>query len=193
MENITITELLGKEFKEANYAVSTNWRIDFSNCKELKALIGNADQAAIKQLSYACHSSHQFEANVEYAEAEIKGIHISQAAWQDRFIDSFPLDVYETMDHRVFKALLNAANNTAGYFTHRNINEKKEYTFTGVTLTALGNSNKDGDLEAKCTYQLHGIQINKVQSPEYTSDSAEIGSVQLDIRVHGWTIDDGKT
>jgi hypothetical protein len=97
------------------------------------------------------------------------------------------------MDHRIFKALVNVANNTAGYFEHRNINEKKEYTFDGITLTSLGNSNKDGDPGVAITYYLKGVQFNKVQSPNYQSDSAEIGSVQLDIRCHGWTTGDGNT
>ena len=192
-QNIKLVELLGSEFRDINYAVTTNWRIDFSNCPELKALMGDVEHNPVMQMSYACHSDFQFETEITYAEAEIKGMHISQAAWQDRFIDSLTIDIYENMDHRVFKALVNVANNTAGYFEHRNIAEKKEYTFSGITLEALGNSSKDGDVAPQCIYHLLGVQFNRVQSPEYTSDSAEIGSVQLDIRCHGWTIGDGNT
>lgn len=187
--NITITDLLGSNFKDADYAVTTNWRIDFSNCKELKELMGDAGDVPL-QMSYACHSDFQFEANIEYAEATVKGIHISQAAWQDRYIDSLDLDVYENMDHRIFKALLKAANNTAGYYKHRNVNAKKQYTFSDITLTALGNSNNGGEPSTQMVYYLQGVQINTVQSPNYTSDSAEIASVQLNLRAHGWTTDE---
>ena len=190
-QNIKLNDLLGSEFKDTNYAVTTNWRINFDKCKELRELISGADESSLLQMSFACHSSFQFETKVEYAEAEIKGMHISQAAWQDRFIDSLTLDVYENMDHRVFKALVQAANNTAGYFKHRNINEKKKYTFSGITLEALGNSTDDGDVEPMCIYHLQGVQIVNVKSPEYTSDSAEIGSVSIELKAHGWTIGDG--
>lgn len=188
--NITLSELLGGNFKDADYAVSSNWRINFENCEELKALMGSFAGEVPKQMSYACHSDFQFTANVEYAEVTIKGMHISQAAWQDRYIDSITLDVYENMDHRVFKALMQAANNTAGYYTHRNINAKKNYTFTGITLEALGNSDGNGAPDTKLIYTLMGVQINSIQSPNYTSDSADIASVQLDLRAHGWTIND---
>jgi hypothetical protein len=190
-QNIKLVELLGNEFRDINYAVTTNWRIDFSNCRELKNLMGDVENDPIKQMSFACHSNFQFKTDIEYAEATIKGMHISQAAWQDRFIDSLPIDIYENMDHRIFKALMSVANNTAGYFQHRNINEKKEYTFSGITLEALGNSSQDGEVESKCIYHLLGVQVNSIESPEYTSDNADIGSVQLDIRAHGWTIGDG--
>lgn len=189
MANITIAELLGGNFKDIDYAVSSNWRIDFSGCEELTTLMGDPGEVPL-QMSYACHSDFQFNTNIEYAEATIKGIHISQAAWQDRYIDSLTLDVYESMDHRVFKALLKAANNTAGYYAHRNINAKKEYTFTGITLTALGNSDGSTNAETVLVYNLQGVQINSVQSPNYTSDSAEIASVSIDLRAHGWTIAD---
>ncbi len=197
-QNIKLNELLGKEFKEYNYMVSSNWRIDFSKCRELRDLMGDTesgDPSIPLQMSFACHSNFQFETNIEYAEAEIKGMHISQAAWQDRFIDSLVLDVYESMNHRIFKALLNAANNTAGYYAHRDINKKENYTFSGITLEALGNTDGTGGAEVKteCIYHLLGVQINRIQSPEYTSESAEIGSVQLDLRAHGWSIGDGLT
>ena len=197
-QNIKINELLGDNFKEYNYAVTSNWRINFEGSKEFMALIDGAPDndghpSVIKQLSFACHSDFQFETEITYAEAEIKGIHISQAAWQDRFIESLPIDIYENMDHRIFKAPVQAANKTAGYFNHRNINEKKDYTFEGITLTALGNSSTEEDPPTAITYFLKGVQINKVQSPNYQSDAAEIGSVQLDIRCHGWTTGDGNT
>lgn len=197
-QNIKIGELLGDNFKEYNYAVTSNWRINFDGSREFAALLEGSPNddghpSVIKQLSFACHSDFQFEANIEYAEATIKGIHISQAAWQDRFIDSLPIDIYENMDHRVFKALMQAANKTAGYFDHRNINEKQAYTFEGITLTALGNTAVDEEPSNAIVYRLKGVQINKVQSPNYTSDAAEIGSVQLDIRCHGWTIGDTGT
>lgn len=190
-QNIKLTDLLGEDFKDTNYAVSSNWRINFADSKEFRDLISGTDETALLQMSFACHSNFQFEATVEYAEAEIKGMHISQAAWQDRFIDSLTLDVFENMDHRVFKALVRAANNTAGYFKHRNINEKKKYTFSGITLEALGNSTEDGNVDPQCIYHLQGVQIVRCQSPEYTSDSAEIGSVQLELKAHGWTTGDG--
>ena len=188
-QNITLTELLGEGFKDTNYMVTSNWRIDFSQCKELKALIGDVAPGDIPaQMSYACHSDFQFTTEIEYAEATIKGMHISQAAWQDRFIDSLTLDVYENMDHRIFKSLVTAANNTAGYYGNRDIAEKKEYTFSGIQLHALGNMKGNGEPETKLVYELIGVQINSVQSPNYQSDAAEIGSVSLDLRAHGWTI-----
>lgn len=188
-KNITLNNLLGSEFKDTNYAVTTNWRIDFSNCQELRDLISGADESSLLQMSYACHSNFQFKADIEYAEATIKGMHISQAAWQDRFIDSLPIDIYENMDHRVFKALMLAANKTAGYYDNRDINEKKRYTFSNIVIEALGNSDGSGsEPDVVCTYNLLGVQINSIESPEYTSDNADIGSVQLDIRAHGWTI-----
>lgn len=195
-QNITITELLGEDFKGYNYAVTSNWRIDFSNSPEFRALVEGAadgDPSVLAQLSFACHSDFQFEAGITYATADIKGIPISQAAWQDRRIDSLPLDVYESMDHRVFKSLLVAANKTAGYFEHRNINFKSEYTFSGITLQALGNSSDGGEPDTQLVYHLQGVQIVNVQSPEYTSTSAEIGSVQLELKAHGWTSGDGNT
>lgn len=185
--NITLTELLGAEFKSTNYMVTSNWRIDFSNCPELKNLIGDNEDPTM-QMSFACHSDFQFETSIEYATATIKGMHISQAAWQDRYIDSLTLDVYESMNHRVFKALLTAANSTAGYFDNRDISAKSAYTFSGITLTALGNANNDGEPTTEITYHLMGVQINRVQSPNYTSNSADIGSVQLDLRAHGWLV-----
>lgn len=193
-QNIKIGELLGSDFKEYNYAVTSNWRIHFEDSPEFKALIDGAPQndghpAVLQQLSFACHSDFQFESEITYAEATIKGIHISQAAWQDRFIDSLPIDIYENMDHRVFKALVQAMNKTAGYYKHRNINEKSAYTFSKIWLESLGNATSDGDVTPSIIYYLGGVQINKVQSPNYQSDAAEIGSVQLDIRCHGWTTD----
>lgn len=193
-QNITITELLGSNFKDTNYAVSSNWRIDFSNCSELKSLMDNSDVGnVVAQMSYACHSDFQFQASIEYADATVKGIHISQAAWQDRYIESMTLDIYENMDHRLFKALLKVANNTAGYYGHRNVNAKSNYTFSGITLTALGNSNNNSDVESQLIYTLEGVQINSIQSPNYTSDSAEISSVTIALRAHGWTTPDDKS
>ena len=74
-QNIKINELLGDDFKEYNYAVTSNWRIDFSGSNEFKKLLEGAPgddghPAVLKQLSFACHSDFQFEADVEYAEAE---------------------------------------------------------------------------------------------------------------------------
>jgi len=189
-QNIKIGEMLGKDFKEYNYMVSTNWRIHLEDSPEFRQLLDDQSDghpSVIQQLSFACHSDFQFEASIEYAEAEIKGIHISQAAWQDRYIESLPLDVYENMDHRVFKALMAAANKTAGYFNHRNINEKSAYTFSGIRLEALGNSTTDGEVAPTLIYYLEGVQIVTVQSPNYTSTDAEIGSVQLELKAHGWT------
>ena len=138
-------------------------------------------------MSYACHSNFQFTAEIEYAEADIKGMHISQAAWQDRFIDDLSLEVYESMDHRVFKALKTAAERTAGYFENRNINEKANYTFSGIVLEALGNSDGgNGEVPVMHSYELLGVQIVSVESPEYNSENAEIGSVTLSLKAHGW-------
>ena len=80
------------------------------------------------------------------------------------------------------------ANNTAGYYGNRDIAEKKVYTFSGIQLHALGNMKGNGEPETKLVYELIGVQINSVQSPNYQSDAAEIGSVSLDLRAHGWTI-----
>ena len=168
-QNIKIGELLGSNFNEYNYAVTSNWRIDFSKCNKLKELMGDVDNDPRLQMSFACHSDFQFETEITYAEAEIKGIHISQAAWQDRFIDSLQIDIYENMDHRIFKALVNVANNTAGYFEHRNINEKKEYTFDGITLTSLGNSNKDGDPGVAITWEEMLTELVKRSNTSLTS------------------------
>ena len=185
-QNIKFDDLLGKDFKEANYLVSTNWRIDFTKSTELRNIMGGNDNV-LKQMSYACHSNFQFEASIEYAEAEIKGMHISQAAWQDRFIDDMTVEIYEEMSHRVFKALKTAAEKTAGYFENRNINEKKNYTFSRITLEALGNSDGgNGEVGIAHTYTLLGVQILSIESPEYTSENADIGSVTLHIKAHGW-------
>jgi len=187
-QNIKFEELLGKNFNGANYMVSSNWRINFAN-SGLKDLIQGASNVdtVLMQMSYACHSSFSFETSLTYAEAEIKGIHISQAAWQDRYIDDFTVEVYENMDHRVFNALLVAANSTAGFLEHRNINKKDVYTFNGITLEALGNGDgSSGEVESVRTYNLLGVQVLSVQSPEYTSDSANIGTVTLHLRAHGW-------
>ena len=185
-QNIKFDDLLGKDFKEANYLVSTNWRIDFTKSTELRNIMGGNDNV-LKQMSYACHSNLQFEASIEYAEAEIKGMHISQAAWQDRFIDDMTVEVYDTMDHRVFKALKTAAERTAGYFENRNINEKANYTFSGIVLEALGNSDGgNGEVSVEHSYELLGVQILSIESPEYTSENADIGSVTLHIKAHGW-------
>ena len=194
-QNIKIVEMLGPDCKGYNYVVSTNWRLDLSKCPELRTLIGDqadGDPSVINQMSFACHSNFQFKAETEYATAKVKGIPISQAAWQDRTIDSLPLDVYESMDHRVFKALLRASNNTAGYLRHRDVNDKKLYTMSGITLQALGNTagNGGGDVKTEMTYYLQGVQIVSVESPEYTSDSAELGSVRLELKAVGWTTDD---
>lgn len=185
-QNIKFDDLLGKDFKEANYMVSTNWRIDFTKSPELRALIGGNDNV-LKQMSYACHSNFQFEAEIEYAEAEVKGMHISQAAWQDRFIDSLAVEIYEAMDHRVFKALKSVAEKTAGYFENRNVNAKENYTFSGIVLEALGNSDGgNGEVPVVHSYELLGVQVVSVESPEYTSTDADIGSCTLTIKAHGW-------
>lgn len=185
-QNIKFADLLGNNFSGVNYMVSTNWRINFVASPELKALIPGEDKA-LEQMSYACHSNFQFEASIEYAEAEIKGMHISQAAWQDRFIDDMTVEIYDTMDHRVFKALKAAAEKTAGYFGNRNINEKANYTFSGITLEALGNSDGgNGEVSVEHSYELLGVQILSIESPEYTSENASIGSVTLHIKAHGW-------
>lgn len=186
MENIKLTELLGNNIGDTNYGVTTNWRINFGD--SLKALMGGGANSAITHMSYACHSDFQFEATVDYAEATVKGMHISQAAWQDRFIDSMDIEIYDTMDLQVFKALVKAANNTAGYYNNRDINAKGSYTLKDIKLIALGNG-EDNSVKDTLTYTLHGVQINSVQSPNYTTGDAEITSVSMNIRAHGWTVD----
>ena len=42
-QNIKFDDLLGKDFKEANYMVSTNWRIDFTKSAELRNIMGGND------------------------------------------------------------------------------------------------------------------------------------------------------
>jgi hypothetical protein len=189
-KNITMQDLLGNNLNSLDYGVSTNWRIDFSKSKEFTDLLGkvDGDPNVPVLMSISCHSKFQFETNIEYATASIKGIPISQAAWQDRTADSVPVDVYDAVDHRVFKALVMAANNTAGYYANRDIAEKNKYTMNGIVVHALGNAVPGKEPPIVVSYQLLGVQINTVQSPEYNTESASINSVRLDLKWHGWTI-----
>lgn len=187
MQNIKFTDLLGKDFAESNFAVSTNWRIDFSKSEGFKKLLGGDDKV-VNQLSFAMHSDYDFTAALTYATAKIKGIPIRQAAWQEREIEGMECAVYEMMDHRVFKALEKATSKVAGFEEHRNISEKEKYTFDGVRLYAYGNSDANADLTPMCSYELIGVQLNNVKSPTYTSGDAAIADVTFELYAHGWRL-----
>lgn len=187
MANIKFTDLLGSDFKDYNYAVTSNWRIDFSKSTQFTNLLGN-DAKVVSQLSYALHSDYDFTASITYAEASIKGIPIRQAAWQERAITGMTCAVYESMDHRVFKALESACSNVAGFCDHRDINLKENYTFSGIVLQALGNVDGAGEPPVVCAYELIGAQINDVKSPTYTSTAANIADVTFTLYAHGWKV-----
>lgn len=182
LQNIQFNDLLGENFSEKNYAVSSNWRINFEVCKEFVDLVGNADVA--KHMSYACTSDYDFEAATEYAVANVKGITVSQAVWQHREFDGVQIIILEPMDRSVENALLTAQNKATGYFTNRNVAEKKVYTFSGIQLIELGN---DGKTDSDNIIILDGVQIQGVKIGTFTSgNSAEIVGTQLTIKGHGW-------
>ena len=181
--NVTFSELLGADFSEKDYAVSSNWRIDFATCKKFVDLLGG-DVGIAQHLSYACTTDFQFESETTYAQANIKGIPISQAAWQSRVIDSLPITVLEPMDRIVENALIKAQNRGAGYFGQRDIAAKSVYTFSGITLIELGN---DGKASADNIIILDGVQIKGVQTGTFTSgNNADIVGTQLTLYAHGW-------
>lgn len=182
LQNIRFNDLLGENFSEKNYAVSSNWRINFEVCKEFVALVGNADVA--KHMSYACTSDYDFEATTEFANANIKGIPISQAVWQHREFDGVQITILEPMDRSVENALLTAQNKGTGYFNNRDVAEKSVYTFSGIQLIELGN---DGQTSNNNIIILDGVQIQGVKLGTFTSgDSADIVGTQLTIKGHGW-------
>ncbi len=182
LQNIRFNDLLGENFSEKNYAVSSNWRINFEVCKEFVDLVGNADVA--KHMSYACTSDYDFEATTEFANANIKGIPISQAVWQHREFDGVQITILEPMDRSVENALLRAQNRGTGYFNDRNVAEKKVYTFSGIQLIELGN---DGEANNDNIVILDGLQIQGVKLGTFTSgDSADIVGTQLTVKGHGW-------
>jgi hypothetical protein len=182
LQNIRFNDLLGENFSEKNYAVSSNWRINFEVCKEFVDLVGNADVA--KHMSYACTSDYDFEATTEFANANIKGIPISQAVWQHREFDGVQITILEPMDRSVENALLRAQNKGTGYFNDRNVAEKKVYTFSGIQLIELGN---DGQTNNDNIVILDGLQIQGVKLGTFTSgDSANIVGTQLTVKGHGW-------
>lgn len=182
LQNIRFDDLLGKNFSEKNYAVSSNWRINFEVCKEFVDLVGNADVA--KHMSYACTSDYNFEATTEYANANIKGIPISQAVWQHREFNGVNIEILEPMDRSVENALIKAMNKSTGYYDSRDIAEKKVYTFSGIQLIELGN---DGKSESDNIIILDGVQIEGVKPGTFTSgNSADIVSTTLTIKGHGW-------
>lgn len=182
LQNIQFNDLLGENFSEKNYAVSSNWRINFEVCKEFVDLVGNADVA--KHMSYACTSDYDFEATTEYAVANVKGITVSQAVWQHREFDGVQIIILEPMDRSVENALLTAQNKATGYFTNRDVAEKKVYTFSGIQLIELGN---DGKTDSDNIIILDGVQIQGVKIGTFTSgNSAEIVGTQLTIKGHGW-------
>lgn len=187
MQNIKFTDLLGSDFKDYNYAVSSNWRIDFSKSAQFVSLLGG-DASVVNQMSFALHSDYDFTAAITYAEAKVKGIPIRQAAWQEREITGMGCAVYESMDHRVFKALEAACSGVAGFYEHRDINLKENYTFSGIVLQALGNVNGSGEPPVVCSYELIGAQINDVKSPTYTSTAANIADVTFTLYAHGWKV-----
>lgn len=194
MQNIIFSELLGTDFKDFNFAVSTNWRIDFSQSKEFQKLIGGGTgiggKPLVDQMSFAFHSDVDFTGSIEYARAEIKGIPIRQAAWQNREIPNVACSVYESMSHALYKALEKATNKIAGFYDHRNIAPKEAYTFSGVMLYAYGNSDTNGDLTPVCTYELLGAQLNDFKSPTYTSEQANIADVTFNLYAHGFLVKD---
>ena len=182
LQNIQFNDILGVNFSEKNYAVSSNWRINFEVCKEFVDLVGNADVA--KHMSYACTSDYDFEATTEYAVANVKGITVSQAVWEHREFDGVQITILEPMDRSVENALLMAQNKATGYFTNRDVAEKKVYTFSGIQLIELGN---DGKTDGDNIIILDGVQIQGVKTGTFTSgNSAEIVATQLTIKGHGW-------
>ncbi len=182
LQNIRFADLLGENFSEKNYAVSSNWRINFEVCKEFVDLVGNADVA--KHMSYACTSDYDFEATTEFATANIKGIPISQAVWQHREFDGVTITILEPMDRSVENALLLAQNKGTGYFDSRDVAEKKVYTFSGIQLIELEN---DGKTDGNNIIILDGVQIQGVKIGTFTSgDSADIVGTELTIKGHGW-------
>ena len=187
MQNIKFTDLLGSDFKESNYAVTSNWRIDFSNSPEFRKLLGG-DSGVLEQMSFAFHADISLGASITYARAAIKGLPIRQAAWQEREIQNVPCEVYERMNHQLYKALAKASNKIAGYYKHRNIAPKENYTFSGVFLYALGNSDKEGDIQPECSYELLGAQLNDFTSPTYTSEAANIADVKFNLYAHGFRV-----
>lgn len=192
MQNIKFTDLLGNDFKNFNYAVSSNWRIDFSKSPEFQALIGNGTGiggvSLVEQMSFAFHSDIDFTGTIEYASAKIKGIPIRQAAWQDREIANVACSVYESMDHRLYKALEGTSNKVAGFLEHRDINLKANYTFSGIVVHALGNVDGAGDPPIVCSYELIGAQLNDFKSPTYTSEAANIADVTFNLYAHGFKV-----
>lgn len=187
MQNTKFTDLLGADFKESNYAVTSNWRIDFTKSPELKKLLGN-NTNILNQMSFAFHADLNLGASITYASAKIKGIPIRQAAWQEREIANVPCEVYELMNHQLYKALAKASNKVAGFYKHRNIAPKENYTFSGVFLYALGNSDTEGDVPPECIYELIGAQLNDFTSPTYTSEAANIADVKFNLYAHGFKV-----
>ena len=182
LQNIKFDDLLGKNFSEKNYAVSSNWRINFEVCKEFVDLVGNGD--VVKHMSYACTSDYDFTATTEYATANVKGIPISQAVWQHREFDGVDIQILEPMDRSVENALIRAMNKATDYYDARDIAEKSVYTFSGIQLIELGN---DGKAESDNIIILDGVQIQGVKPGTFTSgDSANIVNTTLTIKGHGW-------
>lgn len=183
MANVTFNELLGADYSEKDYAVSSNWRIDFATCKKFVDLLGG-DTGIAQHMSYACTSDYNFNSETTYAQANIKGMAISQAAWQSRVIDNLPITILEPMDRSVENALIKAQNKGAGYFGARDIAAKDVYTFSGITLIELGN---DGKANPDNFIILDGVQIRGVQLGTFTSgNSADIVGTQLTLYCHGW-------
>jgi hypothetical protein len=183
MANVTFNELLGADFSEKDYAVSSNWRIDFATCKKFVELLGG-DVGIAQHLSYACTTDYTFNSETTYAQQNIKGISISQAAWQTRVIDNLQITVLEPMDRSVENALIKAQNKGAGYFGSRDIAAKNVYTFSGITLIELGN---DGKANPDNIIILDGAQIKGVQPGTFTSgNNAEIVGTQFTLFCHGW-------
>lgn len=182
LQNIKFDDLLGKNFSEKNYAVSSNWRINFEVCKEFVDLVGNGD--VVKHMSYACTSDYDFTATTEYATANVKGILLSQAVWQHREFDGVDIQILEPMDRSVENALIRAMNKATSYYDARDIAEKSVYTFSGIQLIELGN---DGKAESDNIIILDGVQIQGVKPGTFTSgDSANIVNTTLTIKGHGW-------
>lgn len=183
LQNVKFDDLLGKNFSEKNYAVSSNWRINFEVCKEFVDLVGNAD--VVKHMGYACTNDYDFtEATTEFAVSNIKGIVVSQAAWQHRDFENVNITILEPMNRAVENALIKAINKSTGYYDNRNIAEKSKYTFSGIQLIEFGN---DGTIDPDNIIILDGVQIQGVKPGTFTSgNSAEIVNTTLTIKGHGW-------
>ena len=190
--NITMAEILGTNGNGNDYAVDTNWRIDFSTSSEVMALFPDG---APKQMNYLVSAAIEgLPFSLTYASKTIKGITVKQAAWQTREIGQMRLTFLEPMDRSLQKAFLAATNGTAGMFADRNIRPKSAYTFSGVQLMELGNSPADGsEAEIVNTNFLYGCQILSGNLGRYNDGANGAGLVEttLTLYVNYWKSSEG--